>query len=92
MPFKRICVFRLSALGDVVMTVPMVRALQASFPMARLTWVIDRVAHRLLEGLSGVDFIVIDNYNIHLGESSPELASFPLQQPSDFLPHWIPLA
>ncbi len=60
MPFKRICVFRLSALGDVVMTVPMVRALQASFPMARLTWVIDRVAHRLLEGLSGVDFIVID--------------------------------
>ena len=60
MPFKRICILRLSALGDVIMTVPMVRALQASFPKAQITWVIDRVAHRLLDGLSGVDFIVID--------------------------------
>lgn len=57
---QEICIFRLSAIGDVVMTVPMVRALQATFPKANITWLIGRAAHSLVEGLSGVNFIVID--------------------------------
>ena len=57
---KRICIVRVSALGDVCLVVPLVRTLQRNFPDAELTWVIDRAAHSLLEGLDGVEFIVID--------------------------------
>lgn len=58
--FQHIGVFRLSALGDVVLVVPMIRALQASFPQARITWIIDHSVYGILEGLTGVDFVVID--------------------------------
>lgn len=59
---KSLCLVRLSALGDVVLVLPLVRALQAALPGVRLTWVIGRAAHALVSGLSeeGVEFIVID--------------------------------
>lgn len=60
MSYKRIGIVRLSAIGDVTMIVPMVRVLQSKFPQAKITWVIDSVAHSLLEGLSGVNFEVIN--------------------------------
>lgn len=56
----RIAVLRLSAIGDVVLMVPAVRALQRAFPEAKITWIIGCAAHSLLEGLSGIDFIVVD--------------------------------
>ena len=55
-----IALLRLSALGDVVMMVPMVRTLQKTFPKLEITWVISKPMHALLEGLDGVEFIVID--------------------------------
>ncbi|MDR3504522.1 MAG: glycosyltransferase family 9 protein [Legionella sp.] len=55
-----ICIVRLSALGDVLMAVPLVRTLQASLPHAKLTWIISRPAFDLVEGMDGVEFIVID--------------------------------
>jgi len=58
--YNNICVVRLSAIGDAVLTVPMVRAIQSAYPNAQITWIIGRVAHSLLSGLSGVNFIVID--------------------------------
>ncbi|WP_133130943.1 glycosyltransferase family 9 protein [Legionella yabuuchiae] len=57
---KSICIVRLSALGDVLMLVPLVRTLQAAIPDAKLTWIISRPAYDLVEGMSGVEFIVID--------------------------------
>ncbi len=57
---KSICLVRLSALGDVLMVVPLVRALQRAMPDAKLTWVICRPAYDLVEGMDGVEFIVID--------------------------------
>lgn len=57
---KRIAIMRLSAMGDCVMMVPTVRALQRAYPDADITWIISRPMHALLEGLSGVRFIVID--------------------------------
>lgn len=57
---KRICVVRLSALGDVCLVVPLVRTLQRHFPGAQITWVIDRSAYQLVEGLEGVEFVVVD--------------------------------
>lgn len=51
---------RLSALGDVTLAVPLVRTLRAAYPGARLTWITSPVAFSLLEGLPGVEFVVID--------------------------------
>lgn len=57
---KSICVVRLSALGDVLMLVPLIRTLQAGFPEARITWVISRPAYDLVEGMDNIEFVVID--------------------------------
>lgn len=60
---KSICVVRLSALGDVLMLVPLVRTLQANYPAAVITWVISRPAYSLVEGMDGVEFLLIDKPN-----------------------------
>ncbi len=60
---KSICIVRLSALGDVLMLVPLVRTLQTSLPDAKVTWVISRPAYDLVEGMDGVEFVVIDKPN-----------------------------
>ncbi|CEG62050.1 glycosyltransferase family 9 protein [Legionella micdadei] len=60
---KSICVVRLSALGDVLMFVPLVRTLQANLPDAAVTWVISPPAYDLVAGMDGVEFIVINKPN-----------------------------
>ncbi|WP_058521938.1 glycosyltransferase family 9 protein [Legionella tucsonensis] len=60
---KSICIVRLSALGDVLMAVPLIRTLQANLPQAKLTWIISRPAFDLVEGMDGVEFILIDKPN-----------------------------
>lgn len=57
---KSICIVRLSALGDVLMLVPLIRTLQANYPQARLTWIIAQPAYALVEGMSDIEFILID--------------------------------
>jgi len=57
---RHIGILRLSAIGDVVMAVPMVRALQQAFPEDKISWLIDKQAYAVVQGLSGVNFIVID--------------------------------
>ena len=60
---KSICIVRLSALGDTLMLVPLIRTLQANFPEASLTWIISRPAYDLVAGMDGVEFIVINKPN-----------------------------
>lgn len=55
-----ICIVRLSALGDVLMLVPLVRTLQTHFPKASITWVITRPAYDLVEKISGIEFVVLE--------------------------------
>ena len=59
-PPDELCLLRLSALGDCTHVVPVVRSLQAAWPQTRITWIIGRLEHRLLEGLPGVEFVVVD--------------------------------
>jgi heptosyltransferase I len=59
-PPQSICLFRLSALGDVCNCVPMVRALQQRWPQARITWIIGAMELRLVSSLPGVEFIPYD--------------------------------
>lgn len=58
-----ICLVRLSALGDVLMFVPLVRALQQHYPNASLTWVISPFAHQLVSEMDGIEFIILDKPN-----------------------------
>lgn len=60
---QRICVVRLSALGDVCLAVPLVRALQRAFPRASITWVTTPPMLGLLEGLDGVEFVLTEKAN-----------------------------
>lgn len=57
---KSLVLLRLSALGDVVMWVPVIRSLQAQCPGLEITWITSKAAYAILQGLSGVEFIVID--------------------------------
>ena len=60
MALRSICIVRLSALGDVTHVIPVVKALQAQRPGARITWVIGRIEAKLIGDLPGVEFIVYD--------------------------------
>lgn len=42
------------------MLVPLIRTLQSQLPNATLTWIISRPAYDLVEGMDGVEFIVLD--------------------------------
>ncbi len=57
---KRICILRLSAIGDVCHAVAAVQAIQRTHPDAEITWIIGKIEHRLLEGLPGVRFVIFD--------------------------------
>lgn len=60
---KSICLVRLSALGDVMMLVPLIRNLQANLPAVAITWVISPPAYELVAGMDAVNFVVIDKPN-----------------------------
>ncbi len=57
---ERLCLLRLSALGDVCHALPLVRALQAQWPQCRLSWVIGKLEQQLVGDIEGVEFIVFD--------------------------------
>jgi len=56
----RLCILRLSALGDATHVVPVIRSIQDNAPATHITWIIGKLEHRLLSGLDGVEFIVFD--------------------------------
>lgn len=63
MPVNKLCIVRLSALGDVVLLLPLLRTLQTYSPSTQITWITSHAAYSILQGIEGVDFIVIDKPN-----------------------------
>jgi len=55
---NKICILRLSALGDVTHVVPVVRAIQSQWPDAEITWICGEFEYKFLKTISGVRFIV----------------------------------
>ena len=47
-------------MGDITHTLPVIRTLQRHWPETRLTWVIGKLEHRLVEDIPGIEFIVFD--------------------------------
>jgi heptosyltransferase I len=63
-PPQRLCLLRLSAIGDTCHAVAVVRALQAAWPQTRLTWIIGRLEAKLMTAiLPEIEFITFDKAN-----------------------------
>ncbi len=50
-PPERLCLLRLSALGDATHVVPLLRTLQHAWPGTRISWIIGKGERALLDGL-----------------------------------------
>lgn len=57
---RQLCILRLSALGDISHTLPVVRTIQASWPDTRITWIIGKSEYELVRDIDNIEFIVFD--------------------------------
>lgn len=55
----KICVVRLSALGDIVMMLPLIRTLQLQYPKAEITWIVGKSFAGILWNLEGIRIVPI---------------------------------
>ena len=59
-PPDKICILRLSAIGDVTHVVPVVRLIQQQWPHTEITWICGKLEKKLLNALEGIRFIEFD--------------------------------
>jgi heptosyltransferase I len=59
-PPDKVCLLRLSAIGDTCHVVPLLRRLQAAWPRARFTWVIGKLEAKLMSLIPDVELITVD--------------------------------
>ncbi len=59
-PPNSLCVLRLSAVGDVCHTLPVVRTIQATWPQTCITWIIGKTEASLVSDIPGIEFIIFD--------------------------------
>ncbi len=57
---SRICILRLSAIGDVSHVVPVVRVIQQQKPDASITWICGKLEHQVIADIEGVRFVIFD--------------------------------
>lgn len=57
---ESLCIFRLSAIGDVTHILPVIHSLKKAWPQTQITWVIGKLEYQLVKSLPGVEFIVFD--------------------------------
>ena len=57
---KNICVLRLSAIGDICHTLPVIRTIQHQWPNTKITWIIGKAEYELIKGISDINFIIFD--------------------------------
>lgn len=56
----KLCILRLSAIGDVCHAIAMVTRIQQQRPDIQITWVIGKVEYQLVKGLPNIRFVVFD--------------------------------
>ena len=59
-PPEKVCLLRLSAIGDTCHVVPLLRTLQAAWPRTRFTWVIGKLEAKLMSLIPDVELITVD--------------------------------
>ena len=58
MRINSILIVKMSAIGDVVMSIPAFNALRAAYPHARIDWLVEPRAAGILRGLPGLDHLI----------------------------------
>ena len=56
---RSILIVKLSAIGDVVHTLPLLEVLRRSLPGARIDWLVEEEAARIIEGHEGIDRVIV---------------------------------
>src|ERR1700682_3258515 len=60
-PLQRVCLLRLSAIGDTCHALAALRAFQAAWPHTRVTWIIGKIEANLMSAiLPEIEFITFD--------------------------------
>jgi len=62
--YNRIAIIRLSALGDIVHTIPAFHILRTSFPNAKISWFAEPAGSKLLSSVSGIDEIITTHFKV----------------------------
>ncbi len=57
---KKLCILRLSAIGDVCHAVALVERIQRHRPDIEITWIIGRIEHQLVCDIPGINFVVFE--------------------------------
>ena len=57
---EKVCLLRLSAIGDTCHVVPLLRSLQTAWPRTRFTWVIGKLEAKLMSLIPDVELITVD--------------------------------
>lgn len=55
-----LCILRLSAVGDICHTLPVVRTIQSHWPSTKISWIIGKLEASLVQDIPGIDFIIFD--------------------------------
>lgn len=56
---KKILVLRLSAVGDVIRTLPAVKAIRKNFPSASITWILEESSKTFIESQPEIDEVIL---------------------------------
>ncbi|NWF94054.1 MAG: lipopolysaccharide heptosyltransferase II [Syntrophaceae bacterium] len=56
---QRILILRLSAVGDVIRTLPAVKALKEHYPSSSITWIVEEPSRALLESQPEIDEVIL---------------------------------
>ncbi len=59
-PPKQLCILRLSAIGDICHTLPIIRTLQKHWPNTQLSWIIGKTEYALVSDIENINFIIFD--------------------------------
>lgn len=57
--FKQILIVKLSAIGDVIHTMPSLNAIRENFPHSHITWIVEEAASDFVKGHKSIDRIII---------------------------------
>jgi heptosyltransferase-1 len=58
---KSILIIKLSAIGDVVHTLPFLEVIRKNFPNARIDWVIEEASSPIIEGHPAIDQVIVSH-------------------------------
>lgn len=56
-----ILIVKLSAIGDVVHTLPLLEVLRKNFPEARIDWLVEKGASGIIDGHKGIDQVIVSH-------------------------------